>query len=43
MDQEEANVVKWMAEEQQINRNFALRRGLNHPSFMLLACFSLSS
>jgi hypothetical protein len=41
MDQEEANVVKWMAEEQQINRNFALR-GLNHPSFMLLACFSLS-
>jgi hypothetical protein len=26
MDQEEASVVKWMAEEEQINRNFALRR-----------------
>jgi len=26
MDQEEASVVKWMAEEQQINRNFALGR-----------------
>lgn len=41
MDQEEASVVKWMAEEQQINRNFVLRRGLNLPFFMLLACLLL--